>query len=1838
MSILGYEIIKKVYESPDSVVYRAMDNKNNKPVIIKILNHEYPSEARIAQFKYEYEIIKDINVDGLITAYGLRSYNGSLAIIFEDFGGESLNHIDFKTWRLTDKLELFIKIIEIVDKIHVNQIIHKNINPANILLNKETREVKITDFANATKLTKEKAAASSSTVIEGTLAYISPEQTGRMNRVVDYRSDYYSLGATFYEILAKQKMFPAVSDPVELMYYHLAKEPEPLHVLDDNIPLTISQIVSKLLAKNAEDRYQSILGLKFDLQNCLNQLYATGAIMHFPLAAQDNLSKFHIPQKLYGRTAELFSLIAAYHDVCQGNFALLLVSGSSGIGKSVLVREVQKVAFHERGYFISGKYDKHSRNTPYSAIIHAFRELIRLILTESNEKVEFIKEKLQKNLGSNGRIITDVIPEMEILVGEQPPVEELPPLENQNRFNFTFKEFVISFTGQRNPVVIFLDDLQWADKASLDLITTLSVSKDNGYLFIIGSYRDNEIDEFHPLKMVMTELQNQGAAIKEVQLNPLTQAEVNELVADTLRTDLESTGELSTLIYEKTEGIPFFITEMLEQLYETKMIHFDNKNLRWVWDLSGISNTVFTTSIDMLVERIKNQGEATQRVLKIASLVGNQFDYNILLNFEKSRQQETADGLWNALREGLIEPLDASYKYLKNSNLNSKFKFFHDRIQHAAYSLVENTEKKYLHLKIGRILKENINEAELDERIFDLVTQLNLGRELINDENELTELARFNYLAAQKARRSSAFVAALKHFKLAIELFGSRIWTYDHDLALKLYTTAAETAYSCAEYTIMDNYSGIVLKNCDNLLDRIKIYEIKILSLLAKNNTSQAVEFALEALRQLDVDFPQKIAKGYILYKLWLFKIFLYRKNIESLADIPFIQSEEKAAVMRLLATVSSSAYLTNPELFILLVLKQIEISVKYGNSIQSPFAYCTYGVILCGLLGDIDNGYKFAQIGLRIIEKSENKELAGKTLVVAGIFVTHWKDKADCVLEALARAYILALETGDAEYAAWALLCHGFHSFFAGKEIKKLSEELTASAEKIKSEFRQEKQYNSICTFRQLIKKLYKNEGDKTNLSDDHFDEELLLRHYQQNDDKNGIYYIYSNKMILNLFFEQYKLAVQSAEQAEKYLASVLSTVNYPVFYFYSTLAYLAINDQLTLDDRKRIRRNLKKIKIWAGFSPANHMYKYYLLKAEISRVEQAYEKAAGFFDMAIDYAVNNGSVQDAALANELAAKFYQYRGRENIAKAYMLEAHYLYQKWGATEKVLQLEDKYAYLKQRLKDNRAVSHMLDIASILKISQLLSSERKYENLINKMMKIVMENAGAQQGFFFIRKNAELLIEAKANIDDENCAVINASGIDKFEDGFSRAIVNYVLRTKENVIISDAADDKFFASDPYIERVKPRSILCIPVVTQSKLVGILYLENNRTKGAFSQDRVEILKIVAAQAAISLENINLYRHLEEKVKERTAQLNERTAQLEQAYDELKLALENLQQTQSQLIQSEKMAALGQLVAGIAHEINTPLGAVRSSTGSIAVDLKNILQQLPQLFQVLTAREQQDFFTLLECARNADHCLSLKDKREMKKRITAILENYGIENSRKFGEIFTSLGISDNIDRHLPLLKSPHSTLIFNTAYGLNDMDKNIKNIDMATQKASKIVFALKTFSRYEQNSEKIESSLAEGLEVVLTLYYNQIKHNVELIREYEELPPVPCYPDELHQVWTNLLHNALQAMEYKGKLTIRLKKSADYAVVSITDTGQGISADIQEKIFEPFFTTKPAGEGSGLGLDIVNRIIGKHAGKIEVDSKVGKGTTFRVYIPLNGRGGEINDASCSNIMCR
>ncbi|MDR9897672.1 serine/threonine-protein kinase PknK, partial [Aetokthonos hydrillicola Thurmond2011] len=974
VDIPGYHLKEQIYNGHRTIVYRGVRQADSLPVVIKLLKNTYPTFNELVQFRNQYTITKNLDYPGIIQTYSLEPYQNGYTLVMEDFGGVSLKDY-FTNNNCVGVIDEFLQVaIALANTLHYlmqHGIIHKDIKPTNILINPETKQVKLIDFSIASLLPRETQTLISPNILEGTLAYISPEQTGRINRGIDYRTDFYSLGVTFYELLTNQLPFQS-EDAMELVHSHIAKIPRLVHQINPNIPNVVSEIVSKLIAKNPSERYQSALGLKYDLQKCWVQLKETGKIESFSIAKRDVCARFLIPEKLYGREQEVKQLLAAFDRVAEGNSELMLVTGFSGIGKTSVVHEIHKPIVRKRGYFVKGKYDQFNLNIPFSAFVQSFRDLMGQLLTEDDTKLQQWCGKILTALVENAQVIIQVIPELERITGSQPPAIELSGMAAQNRFNFLFQKFIQVFTTKEHPLVIFLDDLQWADSASLKLMQLLMDESDKGYLFVIGAYRDNEVFPGHPLTLTLNDIAKAGAGVNTITLNPLSTESVNQLVADTLNCQLEIAQPLTQEVYQKTKGNPFFTTQFLKALHEDNYIQFNFQVGHWQCDIAQIKQLALTDDVvEFIAQQLGKLSAATQKALKLAACIGNQFDLATLAIVSEQSQAETASGLWKALQSGLILPISEVYKFYvgqENQSINEEiahtvgYKFLHDRVQQAAYSLIPEEQKQVTHVKIGRLLWQNTPEAELENQIFGIVNQLNIGLEQFHQVNERYELSQLNLIAGKKAKASTAYSSALSYLKIGIELLPSNPWESDYNLTIHLYTEASEASYLCGKLDEMESFAQEVLQNAKTVTDTAKIYEIKIEAYSVQGNFLAAIDTALEFLQPMGIEFPQEPTLDDFILAMQETQAILKGKTVAELLDLPEMEDPQLRATYHVLVKLDMPAYLAKPELHRLVVLKQVSLCVQYGNTPASAATYSVYGLILCAQVNSISTGYEFGQ------------------------------------------------------------------------------------------------------------------------------------------------------------------------------------------------------------------------------------------------------------------------------------------------------------------------------------------------------------------------------------------------------------------------------------------------------------------------------------------------------------------------------------------------------------------------------------------------------------------------------------------------------------------------------------------------------------------------------------------------------------------------------------------------------------------------------------------------------------------------------------------------------------
>ncbi len=1791
LQIPGYRLEEVLYEGPHTIIYRARQ-ADEQPVVLKVLQAQ-PTLEEMARLKQEYKIVANLKIEGVVKAYSLETFKNATALVLEDFGGGALSDfIQAHRLTLTSFLNIAIQLAHTLEQLHQHQIVHKDIKPQNIIINPETGQVKITDFSIASQLSRETQQASNPEILEGTLAYMSPEQTGRMNRAISYRSDLYSLGVTFYEMLTLRLPFES-QDPLELVHCHIAKLPIPPHHQDSTIPKQISLLVMKLLAKNAEDRYQSAAGLKADLQICLDQLQTKGEIGSFPLGQIDLSDQLFLPQKLYGREQEVEMLLQAFERVAGGEgewgkggvgeggkskIELMLVSGYSGIGKSSLVNEVHKPIVQRRGYFIGGKFDQFKRDIPYASLIQAFQELMQQLLTEQSEKLQSWREKLLAALGSNGQIIIDAIAEVELIIGPQPAVVLLGPTESQNRFNRVFQAFIQVFAQASHPLVLFLDDLQWADTASLQMIQQLITNADSEYILLIGAYRDNEVNATHPLIQSLDDIQKTTDKVSTITLRPLTLSHVEQFIGDTLvGTQKAQTQDLAILLFNKTAGNPFFITQMLKALYQEKLLGFNFVEKKWLWNIAEIQALGITdlTVVELVASNIRSLPAATQDMLKLAACIGNRFNLDVLATISQKTLSQTASELWSALQSGLILPLNKDYKIpllfgereLERMNFDDSrlsYKFLHDRVQQAAYSLILANQKQTTHLKIGELLLNSTPPEVLESNIFDIVNQLNVGIESLTERAAQDKLANLNLIAGKRASASAAYEPAVRYLQTGLGLLAENSWLVQYEMTLALFVEAAQAEYLNLNFAKSKDLVDTTLQRAKTLLDKIKVYELQIQSYASQNKLTDALNTGLEALKLLGITLPSNPTQVNVLLGLLQTKLTQGRRANSDLINLPQMSDPRKLASLRILAAITTPAYITQPLLLPLVTFAMVRLSIRFGNSALSAIGYGFYALLLC-VLGDIDGGYQFGQLALQLLDKFNAEALKSKVYLIHNNVIRHWKEHIKETFKPFLEGFASGIQMGDIESAGYCFGIYCVNLFLSGKldDAEQQIDKYAAVAKLIKHEL-------AIATTNMLKQAVLNLSDDtllgKSQLIGESFNEAEIVPILVEAKSFSVLGYIYLIKSILSYLFGDYDRALANIKIFSQYEQTIPGTFAFTIGRFYHALILLACTDATQKREYlKQVETSQKQLQKWAFHAPMNYQHKFYLVEAEKARVLGQVAKAMEYYDLAIAGAAKNGYIQEEALAYELAGLFYQSLGKEIVSQAYLTKAHYCYICWGAVAKVRDLEAKFPYLLRTpnivaidAKQTTTAIHgsnndILDMATVMKACQAIASEIVLDKLLYKLMSVVLENAAAQKGLLILKREDRLWIEAQAC--GEEISVLQSLAVENSQD-LPNSIVNYVARTQEPLVLNDASDTNTFSADPYILNNKPKSILCSPILHQGELIGLLYLENNLTPGAFSRKRLEALIPISTQAAISICNANLF---EQSVAD--------AQKLEQA-------MMQLQQTQMQLVQNEKMSALGQLVAGIAHEINNPVNFIYGNL-SHANDYVRDLLALLQLYE--------------------------KSTLEASPEIQAMVKKVDLE-----------------------FLKE--------------DLPKILDSMAMGTARIRDIVKSLRNFSRLDESPVK-EVDIHEGIESTLMILGSRMlasgRPAIAVVKEYGNLPLIECYAGALNQVFMNLLANAIDALDescvisqksglmtlVQPRITIKTQVVGERVVIRIADNGSGISDEVQRKLFDPFFTTKAVGKGTGLGLSISYQIVTqKHGGLLYCVSKLGKGSEFVIEIPF------------------
>ncbi len=1851
-AIQNYKIIKKIQECPRASLFAGEASDTRQPVFIELVDAAHAAPSEIARCKYEFERIKAIDSKGVFQPYEIFDHQNYIAVVAEPFSGRPL-HQNFKPGQasLPALLTLAVNLSRILGEIHSQGIVHHALTPDVILCNPSGDQLKICGFASYRNLAWINEKIYDPWVIRHVLPYMAPEQTGRMNAAVDYRADLYALGAVLYELLTGAPPFIS-EDPIEILHAHIARQPDAPAVQNRAVPEAVSRIVMKLLSKTPEGRYRSGYGAAADFRECLEQLKNEGEIREIVLARQDRAIEFHLPDKLFGRDTEIKRLMEAFDRAAGGGREVFLVSGRPGIGKTSLIREIQKPVLARRAYFISSKADPYKRDIPYYPILQAFEAFARQLLCEPDARIKAWKKQIIAAVGINASLLCQFIPGFAHILGGQPALAPLSPAEAQVRFNFVFREFVKTCAASTHPMVLFIDDLQWADTASLNFLKMLAAEPEIRYLLIIGAYRDNAVDASHPLRKRFDETEKNSARINSLTLPPLSVQSVNKLLKNLFWCDAQDTGALSEIVHKKTNGNPFFIRQLLNTLYERQALTLEPEcGLRW--DPEKVNEIQVTDNvIDFMSPKIARLPEKTREALRVCACYGNRFDLlAVAACRDKSLETIVAD-LAPAEAEGLIS-------FNGDTGL-----FSHERIRAAVYYFFSEKIQKQTHHTIGKYLLANLPAERREEHIINIANHLNIAGEWTDTPGKHILLARLNHQAGAKTIASGAFEAAFHYFQTGIEFLekaapqgDARVCRQaDYELALSLYTDCAEAAYLTADYDTMHRLIKTVLNQADSVPDTVKAQIVRIHALMAQNRLEEAIRSGLSLLKRLGTVLPKNPTKAHILKELAKTRLALKGKNPADFLDLPLLKDTRRQAQVDVMATITSTAYWTTPNLVPLMLLRLMRIFAKHGNTGFSPYVCAGYGFILC-TLGKIPEGYAFGRMALSLLAQMDVPQYQARTQMVVNTFIRHWKEHAINASEPLQEAVKSGMDHGDIEFAGHSLMVHGYTRYLLAAPLDELDRELQKNRETL-NRIGQITNLNVACIYHQAVLNLRGMSQNPAVLAGPAYDETEMLGVHEKAKDRTALVHFYFCKLMLSVLFEKAEQAYQKARNVMACIDGSAGSLIYPTAFFYDSMARMAYAGQSGRIKRQklisRVLRNQKKMAKWAAHAPANFLHKYQLVEAELARIKGRPKDAISSYKKAIQAARENEYTQEAALACECLARFYHVHGIYDFAASFMGQARQLYEQWGALAKVRQLEEKYdiraaegafpvsaALHPKPAKAPAAgssIKDQLDINAMMKMSHAISGEIQLEKLVRTLMRVIIENSGAEKAFLILSRDETLVIDAAAHSDSKDIAVMQAIPVEQSPE-LSPGIVSYVSRTREPLMLDDAQKSGRFMHDPHISSRHVRSVLCVPLVRQQRLIGLIYMENNLTPHAFTPSRQSMITLLSTQAANCLENAIFF--------EATLAAEKRAQKQREEYQRLIESMnDGLVITDAHLHVTFVNKAICRISGYHSDEIiGRPVYDFLDAENQkkIADEADNWASLERHVFEVDGFGRDERIISAIVSPKPL-----YDEKGEFNGFLAIVTDITDLKNAQKEKEDAQAQliqsqkmeaigtlagGVAHDFNNYLMTILG--SIDLIDLKGGLPEkLEKHVADIKNAAELSASLTRQLLAFSR-RQMLETTRINLNTVVEDIEKMLKRLIGENIKLVTHLApDLKPVNADFGQMEQIIMNLAINARDAMADGGSLYIRTAnvvideaycrevkdaKPGKFSRLSVSDTGCGMPPDTIKKIFDPFFSTKAVGQGTGLGLSVVYGVVKQHNGWINVYSELGQGTTFNIYIP-------------------
>jgi PAS domain S-box-containing protein len=1861
---LSRHVFEPLRRDEDSILYRGRNHEDLSQVLVLAPAREGTGPESLKRLEHEYSFKAELDPAWAARPITITFHWNRPVLVLEDPGGIPLDQLVGQASDLGSSLRRAISLATAIGHLHFRGLVHKDIKPANVLVDSAHDTAWLMGFGIASRLPRERQSPDAPEFIAGTLAYMAPEQTGRMNRSTDSRSDLYSYGVTLYEMLTGWLPFTA-SDAMEWVHCHVARRPMPPDQRTKGIPQTVSSIVMKLLSKTAEERYQTASGVESDLRRCLEEWEKLGRIHPFSIGMHDVSDRLWIPERLYGRGQEVKVLVDAFEGiVTSGISRLALVSGYSGIGKSSVVNELQKAIVSPRGIFIAGKFDQHRRDIPYVTLAQAFQTLVRQILGKSEDQVDRWRKEIRQAVGPNGQLIANLIPELELIIGKQPPVPELPPQETQNRFQAVFRRFLCVFAQKEHPLTLFLDDLQWLDVATLSFIEHLLSHPDVKHLLIVGAYRDNEVSPAHPLMLTLDSIRKAGVIVDEIVLKPLSFEDVNHFIADALRCPRARSEALAQLVHQKTAGNPFFVIQFLTALAEEHLVEFDARKTAWQWDLTQIHTRGFTDNVvDLMAGKLKRFSATTQEALKQLACLGNVAQIATLTLVYGETEEAMHAALWEAVHAGLVFREDSAYKFL------------HDRIQQAAYTLIPEEHRAEVHLRIGRVLLASMTADELAEHLFDVANQFSRGAALVIGREEKAQVATIDLRAGRKAKASAAYASACVHLAAGMALLDARDWGSQYHLMFSLRLERAECELLSGNFDTAEQLIGELLRREESKVDQASAYHLKVLLHIVKSENAQAVPTALTCLRLLGIDIPAHPTQAQVRAEYETLWQTLDERPIESLLELPLMTDPELQAAMQVIPTLRTPAYNTDFNLFCLHLCRIVNISMEYGTNSASAYGYGYCGIMLGPVFHRYSEGYRFTKLACDLVEKHGFIAYQAKVQNAMGI-VAVWTQPMTTALDFNRAAFRTATETGDLPTA-----CYSMDHIIEDLLVRNDPLDAVWRESERGLDFVRKAGYRNIADIivsqQRFIATMQGRTATFSTFSDTQFDEAAFEAELT-GDRATTICFYWILKLKARFLSGDYAEALAAADKAKQVLWASAVQIQLLDHFYYAALTVAALYENATVGEqtgwRTLLTAHREQLREWADNYPPTFGDKHALVSAEIARLEGRDLDAMRLYEEAIRAARENGFVQNEGLANELAGQFYLKRGIGKVAHSYLRDARSCYLRWGAPGKVKQLNERYPAIEEQAAVRPTTTigtsvEQLDLGTVLKASHAVSGEIVLEKLIKTLMVIALEHAGAERGLLILSQGEELRVAAEARTGREGCEV-HLQQASVAPSDLPGSLLRYVIRTQESVILDDASAQNLFSEDEYFRREqRPRSILCLPLVKQAKLMGVLYLENNLASGVFTTARLAMLELLASQAAISLDHARVYADLiqenndRRKAEEALRASEERWSMLAEnssagigliapngRFIAANLALQKMlgyneyelqERTVTDISHGEDRASTEARIAdaeeGQRRVYRLEKRYLRKDGGIMWADVSSVF--------VPASESVSAFFSVVI----VDISKRKQAEEKLRQREVSLQEAQNelahVSRVTTMGELAAS--IAHEVNQPLAgIVTNANASLrwLVRDSPNLAEACDAIRRIIRDGNRAGDVIARMRALLK-KASAAKEPFDINEVIQEVLVLTRIELQKNRVSLRTHfaNDLPIVIGDKIQLQQVILNLVLNGIEAMngiaEGQRELCVSSRKVTEIlreagketiagnsftdpestsVLIAVQDSGPGLEATEMQRAFEPFYTTKP--QGMGMGLAISRSIIEAHNGRLWARADAPRGAVFQFTLPI------------------